>query len=134
MKTLWTTIALTLICISCTKDKEDSDVHSINNITWMVEVTLNGKTTTSSENIFEFNRSGDTGYFHWSPAGATSYHGTWTQDGLTVKFNFDDGTGQFWDCTGTLSKNDRGEDDKVFTGTMQRRSGGGSGSFRGVRP
>jgi len=134
MKKLLTAFVLMLTFASCTKDKEEPDTLSINNTTWMVEVTLNGRTTSSTENIFEFNKTKDTGYFHWSPGGATSYHGNWTQDGATVKFTFDDGTGQLWDNTGTLSKNDRGEDNKVFTGTMLRRGGGGSGSFSGVRP
>ena len=135
MKKLFTAIVLTLVFISCTKDdKEEPDALSINNTTWMVEVSLNGKTTSSSENIFEFSKTDNTGYFSWSPVGATTYRGNWTQDGTTVNFTFDDGTGQFWDCTGTLSKNARGEDNKVFTGTMTRRNGEGLGSFRAVRP
>lgn len=134
MKKLFTAIVFALICISCTKNKEELDTASINNTTWMMEITLNGRTTSSTENIFEFNKTNDVGCFHWSPAGAITYHGNWTQNGLTVNFTFDDETGQFWDCTGLLSKNDRNEDNKVFIGTMQQRSGSRSGTFRGVRP
>lgn len=127
MKTLWAAITLTLICISCTKDKNQPDAISINNTTWMTEVTLNGRTTSSSENIFEFSKDKNAGYFTWSPAGAISYRGTWTQNGTVVNFTFEDTTG-FWDNTGTLS-----EDGKVFIGTMKKRGTEGSGTFRAVR-
>ncbi len=125
MKAVIKQAAAMLVCavflISCKKEKEP-EPPSLSNTAWMATITITGNT--SSGNIFEFTSGGS---FSWHPVGATSFNGTWTQDGSTVNFIFKEyptGGEYFWDNTGTLSNHD-----SIFTGTMKRRGAEGSGTF-----
>lgn len=117
-------LSLTLLFLSCKKDKEiGPSILAVNNTNWMATITITGNTTT--QNIFEFG--GNESVFAWHPVAIISYSGSWTQRGNTVNFTFKETTANgdyFWDNTGTLSS-----DGITYTGTMQRRGAQGSGTF-----